>query len=76
MANFLDALFSFLTPVTIVVALFLPSLWVSGAVGVVVGMIGVIAFTHGQPGSEHVAAWLVSQVSVAILANLIRRKAS
>ena len=68
------ALFSYLTPVTIVIALFVPSLWISGAVGVVIAMTGVLAFTPGQPNSQIVAGWLISQVAVALIINLIRRK--
>jgi hypothetical protein len=75
MEEVLEALFSYLTPVTIVVSVFVPSLWISGAVGVAVAMIGVIAFTPGQPDSAIVAGWMISQVVVALLANLIGRKA-
>ena len=36
-------------------------------------MIGVIGFTHGQPASQVVAAWLIGQVGTGILAHVIGR---
>jgi hypothetical protein len=74
MESVIEALFSYLTPVTILVAMFVPSLWVAGAAGVAVAMIGVLAFTTGQPNSSIVAGWMISQVAVALITNLIRRK--
>ncbi len=74
MEVFLQSLATILTPVTVVIALVVPSLWIAAAVGVVMAMIGVIAFSTGKPESHLVAAWLIGQVSVAIIANFIRRK--
>jgi len=71
----IEALFNYVTPFTIVIALFLPSLWMSGALGVVMAMIGVIVLSEGQPTSEVVAGWLIAQTAIALLANLLRRKA-
>lgn len=71
----IEALFSYLTPVTILVALFVPSLWVAGAAGIAVAMIGVLVFTPGEPNSTNMAGWMISQVAVGLIANLIRRKA-
>lgn len=75
MQTVIEALFNYVTPFTIVISLFLPSLWMSAAVGVVMAMIGVIVLSQGQPNSEIVAGWLIAQTAVAVLANLLRRKA-
>ena len=75
MESVIEALFNYVTPVTIVVCIFLPSLWASAAVGVVMAMIGVIALSTGTPNSEIVAGWLIAQTGVAVLANLLKRKA-
>lgn len=75
MESAIEALFNYVTPVTIVIALFLPSLWMSAAVGVVMAMIGVIVLSTETPNSEMVAGWLIAQTAVAVLANLLRRKA-
>lgn len=71
-----QAVFNYLTPITVVVAMFVPSLWVSGAAGVTVAMIGVIAYINVQPNSQIVAAWLIAQVCIALATNFIRRKAA
>lgn len=76
MEAIIPAVFNFLTPISIIVGLLVPSLWISAAVGVSVAMIGVIAFTHGQPNSQIAAAWLIGQVAAAVTANFFRRKAS
>lgn len=79
MRNMIDAIaeavFNFLTPITIVVALLVPSLWLSAAAGVSMAMIVVIALGHGQSGSQVVAAWLIGQVATAVTVNFISRKA-
>ncbi|MPY76679.1 MAG: hypothetical protein GEU87_20785 [Alphaproteobacteria bacterium] len=69
------AVFNYLTPITVLVALFVPSVWIAAAAGMSVAMIGVIGFTHGQPTSQVVAAWLIGQVCTGILAHVIGRKA-
>ena len=70
-----EAVLNYLTPVTMVAALLVPSVWISAAVGVIVAMIGVIGFSHGQPNSKIVAAWLIGQVATAIATHVIARKA-
>ena len=71
----IEALFNYVTPFTIVVSLFLPSLWMSAALGVVMAMFGVIVLTDLQPNSTIVAGWLIAQTVAAVLSNLLRRKA-
>lgn len=75
MDSVIEALFNYVTPFTIVICIFLPSLWASAAVGVVMAMIGVIALSPETPNSEIVAGWLIAQTGVAVLANLLKRKA-
>jgi hypothetical protein len=70
-----EAVLSYLTPITMVGALLVPSVWISAAVAVTVAMIGVIGFSHGQPNSKIVAAWLIGQVVTGIATHLIARKA-
>lgn len=70
-----EAVFNYLTPITVLVALFVPSVWIAAAAGMSVAMIGVIGFTHGQPAAQVVAAWLIGQVGAGILAHVIGRKA-
>lgn len=66
------SLFNFLTPITIITALLVPSVWIAAAVGVTVAMIGVIVLTP-HPDSQVVAAWLIAQVIAATAANFFRR---
>ena len=67
------AVFNYLTLVTVVVALFVPSIWTAAATGMTVAMIGIVALVHADPGSWVVAAWIIGQVGTAIAANLMRR---
>lgn len=76
MESAIEALFNYVTPFTIVICIFLPSLWASAAVGVVMAMIGVIVLSPETPNSEVVAGWLIAQTAVAVLANMLKRKAS
>jgi hypothetical protein len=68
-----NAVANYLTLITVAVSLLVPSLWISAAAGVTVAMIGVIAFTHTQPSSQVVAAWLIAQVATACITNFLRR---
>ena len=68
-----NALFNYLTLITIGIAMLVPSLWVSAAAGVSIAMIGVIALSQYQPDSQIVAAWLIAQVSIACATNFVRR---
>jgi hypothetical protein len=70
-----EAVLSYLTPITMIAALIVPSVWISAAVAVTVAMIGVIGFSHGQPNSKIVAAWLIGQVATGIATHFIARKA-
>jgi hypothetical protein len=67
------AVFNYLTLITIVVALLVPSVWISAAAGMSVAMIGVIWLTNGPPPSEIVASWLIGQEAVAIGAHFFGR---
>lgn len=69
------AVFNYLTPITILVAVFVPSVWIAGAAGMSVAMIGVIGLTPGQPSSQVVASWLIGQVGAGLIAHWIGRKA-
>lgn len=75
MGQFAPAVLNFITPVTAIVAAFVPSLWIAGAVGVVAAMVGVIVFSPDQPDANMMAAWLIGQAAVAVGANVIGRKA-
>ena len=70
-----EAVFNYLTPVTMVAAVVVPSVWIAAAGAVTVAMIGVIGFSHGQPNSKIVAAWLIGQVLTGVATHLIARKA-
>ena len=70
-----EAVLSYLTPITMIAALLVPSVWIAAAAAVTVAMIGVIGFSHGQPNSTIVAAWLIAQVAMGIATHLIARKA-
>lgn len=75
MEQFAPAVFNFITPVTAIVAAFVPSLWIAGAVGTVAAMVGVIVFSPDQPDANLMAAWLIGQTVVAVGANVIARNA-
>lgn len=70
----IKALFSYLTPLTIIAALFIPSVYIAAALGVVVGMVGAFALNGGQPDQQVVAAWLIAQAGAAVATTLIYRK--
>lgn len=70
---FAEALLNYLTPVTMLVVLFLPSLWASAAVGVTAAMVGVIFYVDVQPNSQLVAAWLIAQTAIALGTSLMRK---
>lgn len=73
--DIVDAVLNYLTPITMAAALLVPSVWIAAAAAVTVAMIGVIGFSHGQPNSTVVAAWLIGQVGTGILTHAIARKA-
>lgn len=68
-----SALFSYLTPITIVAALFVPSIWVAAAAGMTVAVIGIVALAHAPPDSQVVAGWIIGQVGTALAIHLMRR---
>jgi hypothetical protein len=70
---FAAAVMNYLTLVTVVVCMFLPSLWVSAGVGVTVAMIGVLFYVGVEPNSQIVGSWLVAQTLVALATNLMRK---
>jgi len=71
---FASAVLNYLTPITVVVAMLLPSLWASGAVGATVAIIGVVYYSGIQPDSQIVAAWMIAQCGIAVGINLLRRR--
>lgn len=75
MDSAIEALFNYVTPITIAVCILLPSIWAAAAIGVVMAMIGVIGLSTGTPSSEIVAGWLIAQTGVAVLTTTIKRKA-
>lgn len=70
-----EAVLSYLTPITMIAALIVPSVWIAAAAAVTVAMIGVIGFSDGQPNSSIVAAWLIAQVATGVATHFIARKA-
>jgi hypothetical protein len=70
-----EAVLNYLTPVTMLAAVLVPSVWITAAAAVTVAMIGVIGFSHGQPNSTIVAAWLIGQVATGIATHLVAKKA-
>ena len=71
---FAEALLNYLTPITMLVVLFVPSLWAAAAVGVTVAMVGVIFYVDVQPSSHLVGAWLIAQTAIALGTSLMRKK--
>jgi len=71
---FAEAVVNYLTLVTVVIALFLPGLWASAAVGVTVAMFGVFFYVGVEPNSQIVGSWLVAQSAIAAGTNLLRKK--
>ena len=70
---FANAVINYLTPVTVIIALFLPSLWASAGVGITVAMLGVLFYVSVEPNSQLVGAWLVAQTAIALGTTLFRK---
>lgn len=70
----MKALFSYLSLLTIFGAMFVPSVFISAALGVSVGMIGAVALNGGQSDSQIVIAWLIAQTGVAVIITFISRR--